>query len=195
MSKKNRSYTLCTTYESAASAAKELSRSSAVILDCEGHNFGKPGGALSLIAIGKPNASHTFVFDVVSLSNAHHPLLAPLLSLLVSEDITKVVWDGRCDFMEIAEAYGVAMRGVLDLQLVEVAERRTTGTQKNKRFKAWRVKHTAEYFKKLQKEITKDPSILDGVYRVYGLDHCAGIFGVLKGLEGKDGKHTDPACS
>ena len=37
----------------------------------------------------------------------------------------KVVWDGRMDYLEILSTYGVAIDGVLDLQVAEVVSRST----------------------------------------------------------------------
>ncbi|TFK84655.1 hypothetical protein K466DRAFT_526996 [Polyporus arcularius HHB13444] len=174
-------YTLCDTYEAASLAAEELSASSTLIVDCEGRDIGMPDGALSIIAIGDATASKIFLFDVLALTDPADPLLAPLRSLLRRPDITKLMWDGRADFTEIAEAYGVRMEGVLDLQLVEVAQR-----WRRKRKGCRRQQHTADYFKSLKDELTEDPAALDGIHRLYGLEHCAGMYGLIKKGEGKN---------
>ncbi|RPD55496.1 hypothetical protein L226DRAFT_469863 [Lentinus tigrinus ALCF2SS1-7] len=173
-------HVLCDTYEAASQAVTELSSSSVLLVDCEGRNIGVPGGALSIITVGDWTASRIFLFDVLALPDKSHPLLAPLLSLLRRTDITKIVWDGRADFFEMVEAYGVQMEGVLDLQLVEVAQR---GRRKNK---GWRQGHTADYFKRMKDELRDDPDALEGIHRLYGLDHCAGLYGVVGKGGGKN---------
>ena len=182
MSPSNAGFTLCATYEEAAAAASELSRLSTVILDCEGRDIGVPGGALSIIALGDSTASRIFLFDVVALPDAQNPLLEPLLSLLRSDDITKLVWDGRCDFTEIADTYGVQLGGVLDLQLVEIAERPNNA---RKMPFSLRARHTRSLFSGMR-ELTQDPSALDGVHRLLGLEHCVKVFQLLSGLAPKD---------
>ncbi|PIL29376.1 hypothetical protein GSI_09428 [Ganoderma sinense ZZ0214-1] len=173
-------FILCATYVAAARAAEELSRHDTVILDCEGRELGIPGGALSLIAIGDSTASHIFLFDVLALSDRRHPLLSPLFALLRRTDIVKVVWDGRADFCEIAETYGVLMEGVLDLQLAEVAQRaRSPHSRKG----GVRARHTVGYFKKLKDEPLAS---FDGIHRLFGLEQCARFFQLLRGDGGKD---------
>ncbi|KAI0752941.1 hypothetical protein C8Q80DRAFT_486532 [Daedaleopsis nitida] len=178
-------YTLCTTYEDAALAAYELSQdpTSTVILDCEGCNFGMIDGALSIIAIGNSTASRIFLFDALALSDKDDARLAPLLSLLRTSDVTKIVWDGRADFYEIAEAYGVLLGGVLDLQIAEVRQR---SHQKSKKKSNLRYLHTYNYFKRCHAELEQNPSALDGIYRLYGLGHCANLFVVLDENGGKN---------
>ena len=178
MPTKNTAFVLCDTYSAVSQAVVELSSSSVLIVDCEGRNIGMPGGALSVIAVGDYEASRIFLFDVLALSDKYHPLLAPLLSLLRRPDITKLLWDGRADSFEIAETYGVQMGGVLDIQLVEVVQR---GRRKSK---GWRQNHTADYFKRLKAEL--DPAALEGIHRLFGLDHCAGLYGVVGAGEGKN---------
>ena len=177
-------YKLCSTYEDALAAACDLARSSTLILDCEGLELGMPGGALSIIAVGDPSAACVYLVDALALPDPHHPLLAPLLLLLARPDVTKLVWDGRADFREVADAYGILMNGVLDLQLVEVAQRRAMRGKKDR--KSQRAKHTLDYFKNMQEDLELQPGALSGVHRVYGLDHCARLFQVLDGVGGKD---------
>ena len=175
-------FTLCDTYEAAAQAAEVLSRHSTLILDCEGRTIGMPDGALSIIAIGDSAASHVYLFDTLSLCNKQHPLLSHLFTLLRRPDIVKLVWDGRSDFFEIADTYGVLMQGVLDLQLAEVAQR----ARKSGKPKGWRAGHTLDYFKKMSDELLADPTALNGIHRLFGLAHCAGLFQVLDESGGKD---------
>ena len=175
------SYIVCDTYEAASQAASELSEHSTLILDCEGRDLGMPGGALSVIAIGDETASKVFLFDTLALSDKAHALLAPFLSILGRRDITKLTWDGRADFYEIAEAYGVQMEGVLDLQLAEVVQR-----GRRKRKGSWRETHTIDYFRGMKDELEADPAALEGIHRVYGLDRCAGLYKLIGKGEGKN---------
>ena len=173
-------FTLCATYMAAARAAEELSRHGTLILDCEGRELGMPGGALGIIAIGDSTASHIFLFDTLALSDPRHPLLIPLLTLLRRPDVLKVVWDGRSDWLEIAGTYGIYMEGVLDLQLVEVAQRARRPHNKKG---GVRAKHTVEYFKKLKDEPLAS---FDGIHRLFGLEQCARFYQLLHGDGGKD---------
>jgi len=59
--------------------------------------------------------------------------MAPLLNLLKSEQVRKVVWDGRQDFLEIMDNYGVNLGGVLDLQLAEVTSRSAVRGENNRK--------------------------------------------------------------
>lgn len=189
MSSTTARYTVCATYSDVAAAVQELSRDPNLILDCEGRELGMPGGALSIIAIGNATASRIFLFDVLALSYKSEPSLAPLFALLRSPDVTKVVWDGRSDFLEIADTYGVPMGGVVDLQLAEVAQRARTIKPSQKK-KTWRHGHTTDYFKRIQTELDADPSALDGIFRLYGLDHCAMLYHIVGKTGGKDRSYT-----
>ncbi|TBU52672.1 hypothetical protein BD310DRAFT_211457 [Dichomitus squalens] len=176
-------YTLCDTYEAAAEASDALSRHETLILDCEGRDIGMPDGELGIIAIGDSTASHVYLFDTLALSNKQHPLLSRLFTLLRRPDIMKLVWDGRSDFFEIADTYGVLMQGVVDLQLAEAAQRARLNPRKRKGFRAG---HTLKYFKKMQDELLAEPAALEGIHRLFGLEHCAGIFQALDESGGKD---------
>jgi hypothetical protein len=90
------------------------------MLDCEGHILGSVGGALSLLSVG--TAEGIFVFDAVKLVRPSRAWRS-LMLLLGDASVTKIVWDGRQDFLEIWDSYGVALDGVLDLQLAEVVSR------------------------------------------------------------------------
>lgn len=117
-------YTFCTTAESVANAIPALSRSRYLVLDCEGKSIGRIDGALSLVCIGTERAEQIFVFDALSLTR-DHPVMRPLMQLLSSDRVWKIVWDGRQDFLEMWDTYGIALRGVLDVQLAEVVSRST----------------------------------------------------------------------
>ncbi|EGN94504.1 hypothetical protein SERLA73DRAFT_188440 [Serpula lacrymans var. lacrymans S7.3] len=117
-------YTLCSTSKSVTNAVSVLSHSPYLILDCEGKNIGRIGGVLSLLCIGTARAQHIFIFDALAL-NQDDPAVQSLLWLLSSPYVTKVMWDGRQDFLEIWDKYGITLGKILDLQLVEVVSRKT----------------------------------------------------------------------
>ncbi|KAI0752938.1 hypothetical protein C8Q80DRAFT_486390 [Daedaleopsis nitida] len=179
-------YTLISTYEEVKAAVGALAQHKTVILICEGPNLGRVDGVLSIFAIADAAASHVYLFDALPLNDKHHSLLSPLLSLLRNKKVTKLVWDAYIPFLEIAEAYGVLIDGVLDAQLAEIMQRPPHQRDGNAR-----AKHTIIYFKQSQvvsEQITNDPAVLDGVHRIMGLQHCAGISGVTKDI-GDPKKH------
>ena len=75
------------------------------------------------------------------------------------------------------------MNGVVDLQVVEVVERQELI---HRNAQGIRAKYTVDYFKKLKDELAANPSALDGIHRVMGLDQFAGVLQLLKGIGGKD---------
>lgn len=85
-----------------------------VILDCEGRALGRMGGNLGLVQLGIDNV--VYLIDVVSLPKS----LDNLKLLLENPQILKIVWDGRSDYTELRLGHDISLRGVLDLQLVQV---------------------------------------------------------------------------
>ncbi|TFK84652.1 hypothetical protein K466DRAFT_665018 [Polyporus arcularius HHB13444] len=148
-------YTLCTTYASTAVAASTLSHSSVLILDCEARDIGRSTGVLSIVSISDVDAKTIFLIDALALPNASHPAFKPLFRLLRSEAVTKLVWDGRADAVELRETYGVELRGVLDLQLAEVGSRKP-GAERQ------RLLHC---FKTLKESIKRNPPTWDQGYQ------------------------------
>lgn len=173
--------TLIRTYEAAAEAVPVLTHGPRVlIVDCEGHELGRPHGALTLISLGTHDASQIFLLDVLELPDRSHPSLASLLSLLSNKDILKVFWDGRTDVLEIRETYGIAVEGVLDLQVVEVVSRI------QRRSANLKLKDLAgRYFRPIKKEVLADPTAFEGIYQLMGLDMCMGFLGLLEGTKDK----------
>ncbi|TFK80693.1 hypothetical protein K466DRAFT_503441 [Polyporus arcularius HHB13444] len=171
--------TLISTYEQAAAAAQALTRYSTLILDCEGQDFNRPGGVLSIISVGTyPPSEIVYLFDVLALQDKENPLLAPLFCLLSDPGVGKLVWDGRGDFLELWLTYGVVVEGILDMQLAEVIRR-----------PAYMKSHTLNYFSKskaVMRDLESNPHLLDGIQRLVGLDHCAGILRVLDECGGED---------
>ncbi|KAI0752937.1 ribonuclease H-like domain-containing protein [Daedaleopsis nitida] len=180
MSAKVPNYTLVSRYEEVPAAVEALSQHQTMILDCEGKNLGLPGGIMSIFSLADADASHIYVFDALALDDKHHALMSPIFSLLRNSKIRKLVWDGRAPFMELAEAYGVLVDGVFDVQLAEVMQR-----PPHDRHGTLRGKLTADYFKRCQgvmEDFASDPAVLDGIHRAISLEHCAGIMGILKDL-------------
>lgn len=163
----NVEYTLCTTDEHVLKATSVLASSKYVFLDCEGRDLGNKEGALSLIQLGAPNAHSLdiFLFDVLSLS--HLALQRLFNTILASDSVRKIVWDGRMDDTELYFGHSCALQNVLDLQLVDILSRcmsiRTNNMRPHVRrlerrdFPVWEVA-------KLQ---------LEGVYALNSMDSAA----------------------
>ena len=116
----------CDTAAKCQSAAATLGACPVLVLDCEGHNLGVYGGRLSVIVLrtATPDA-RTYLIDVPNLSPAD---LQPVLDLLCSPTIRKVVFDGRMDFSALHHhALRAELHNVLDLQLVDVMSRFARG--------------------------------------------------------------------
>jgi exonuclease 3'-5' domain-containing protein 1 len=160
------SYTLCSTPTAVTNAVALLALSEYLVLDCEGKSIGTTDGILSLICIGTAHSENIFIFDALALTYAE-PAIAPLLNLLKSNQVRKVVWDGRQDFLEIMDNYGISLGGVVDLQLAEVTSRSTVrGENDRKRL----LRLSSGYLSyKLVKEKKKE---LNGIHLVIGLQKC-----------------------
>ncbi|KZT25954.1 hypothetical protein NEOLEDRAFT_1113821 [Neolentinus lepideus HHB14362 ss-1] len=161
-------------------AISTLSRSRTLILDCEGLDIGMQGGALSLICLGTVDAHAIFVFDVLMLRD-NSVNVNPLLRLLLREEVTKVTWDGRMDFLEIQDTYGVEMTGVLDLQLAEVMSREGVRKEGEKQ----RIIRLASRYFGFQ-VIKNNRDLYDGIHIVLGMTNC------LKDNKLGDGVAKDP---
>ncbi|KAI0686580.1 ribonuclease H-like domain-containing protein [Earliella scabrosa] len=181
MAPSGRTVTLVSTYEAAALAAPLLSSSQILLVDCEGHNLGHPhpSGALTLLSLGTLR-THVVLLDVLALPDPSHPALAPLLALLSNPAVLKVFWDGRTDALELRETYGVAVKGVLDLQLVDVVARARRMNPAQRRADLAR-----RYFKPIQGAIEEDPDAFWGIHQLSGLDQCVRVLGLARG-EPKD---------
>jgi len=166
MSTQQRPYTLCTTPAAVTDAVAVLLLSEYLVLDCEGKDIGRTDGLLSIICIGTARAEHIFVFDTLSLTRSE-PAMAPLLDLLKSERLCKIVWDGRQDFLEILDNYGVRLCGVLDLQLAEVTSRSAVRGEDDRK-RLYRLSSGYLSFQ-LVKKTKKD---LNDIHLVIGLQKC-----------------------
>jgi hypothetical protein len=150
-------YEVCTTSSSILVAVGVLRRCPYILVGCEGLSVGIEGGVLSIISLGTPfftvdsagaltfpplcapsNTSNTaqriYLIDALSLDESTRSALKFLLS---ADYITKIVWDGRSDDIELRAALGVGVTArVLDLQIVEVCGRRTVRGEKGSRSRA-----------------------------------------------------------
>ena len=131
----------CGTVGSVRNAESVLKASQTVFVDSEGVDLGVRGGTLSVRSIGAipqhaPQRLHISLIDVASVPLKH---LRPVFDLLASSDVTKVVWDGRMDYSALYHDYGVRMRNVIDLQIVDILSRdsRDTPKQHLKRFNGY----------------------------------------------------------
>jgi exonuclease 3'-5' domain-containing protein 1 len=180
MSTQPRPYTLCSTPAAVTDAVAVLHLSEYLVLDCEGKDIGRTDGLLSVICIGTAHAEHIFVFDTLALTRSE-PAMAPLLDLMKNERVCKVVWDGRQDFLEILDNYGVRLGGVLDLQLAEVTSRSAVRGEDDRR-RLYRLSSGYLSFQ-LAKKIKKD---LSDIHLVIGLQKCLELTR-LQDTVGKDG--------
>jgi len=107
--------------------------------------------------------------------------MTPLLDLLKSERVRKVVWDGRQDFLEILDNYGVCLGAVLDLQLAEVTSRvAVRGESDKNRLQRLSSGYLSFRLVRENKEKLKD------IHLVIGLQRCLELTR-LENAVGKDG--------
>ncbi|KAG6331741.1 hypothetical protein ID866_7352 [Astraeus odoratus] len=162
------SYTLCNNLSTVAYATRILAASPVLIIDCEGRNIGAKNGVLSLMCIGTERAEHVFVFDTLALRPFKNRL-SPLLSVLRNPATKKVTWDCRNDFLEIRSEFGVALQGIVDLQLAEIQARFTV--KKEKEFN--RISRLAAGGRRLPLRVIKqNPDLFFGVHSLQGMDAC-----------------------
>jgi len=128
------SYRVCTTPDSLQAAADVLLQHSHIILDCEGHSLGEAGGKLSLLNLGVSHEDDggdehlsIFVIDVLAFQNDKAKHLIPIFDILKSENIFKIVFDGRMDSSELLHGHGIKLNNVLDLQLADISSREKRG--------------------------------------------------------------------
>jgi exonuclease 3'-5' domain-containing protein 1 len=117
---------LCDDATSVKEAVDVLSACSSIILDCEALSLGNQGGTLSLISLRSTpiSSARTFIIDTIALSKEE---LQPILDLIQSTEIQKVVFDGRMDFCALYFEYNTRIENVLDLQLADVQSRALRG--------------------------------------------------------------------
>ncbi|KAH8796802.1 hypothetical protein DL96DRAFT_1689078 [Flagelloscypha sp. PMI_526] len=128
-------YILCADDNSVLLALHNLSKSSIVILDCEGDALGREGGSLSIVtlrAYGTTAFPGTYLIDVLCISPA---ILKKVIAFIVAPTPLKVVFDGRMDFTEIYFTWNIrpSSGAVLDLTLLELSSRKDYKCLEDKR--------------------------------------------------------------
>ncbi|KAK7434204.1 hypothetical protein VKT23_020334 [Stygiomarasmius scandens] len=123
---KDSKFTLCSDPDSVKEAVDALSSCSTIILDCEALSLGNQGGTLSLISLRTTpvSSARTFIIDAVALSSEE---LQPILDLIQSNAIQKVVFDGRMDYCAFYFEYNTRIQNVIDLQLADIQSRTLRG--------------------------------------------------------------------
>jgi len=123
---KDSKFTLCSDPDSVKEAVDALSSCSTIILDCEALSLGNQGGTLSLISLRTTpvSSARTFIIDAVALSSEE---LQPILDLIQSNAIQKVVFDGRMDNCAFYFEYNTRIQNVIDLQLADIQSRTLRG--------------------------------------------------------------------
>jgi exonuclease 3'-5' domain-containing protein 1 len=175
-------YTYCTTARSVCEAVSILKQSEILAVDTEGEEIGKTEGKLSIISVGSVDAVNIFLFDIVALARPEADLnggIRPLLTLLTSPKFLKLMWDGRQDYFEIYELYGVKMVNVLDLQVVELFSRWEKRREKEKHRKIRISKGFFGYA-----PVRNNPELYEGMHLVSGMQKCVEEFGL--NTAGKD---------
>lgn len=137
-----------------------------LVLDCEGYNLGQENGCVTLICLGTAYGEHIFLFDLISpyITREH---VFSLLSILADPHILKVVWDGRMDYLEIWSSFGVALDGVLDLQIAEVVSRGFRGEEDRDR-----VSRLQRGYLRSPRGSKIVPHSMDSLHAVIGLQRC-----------------------
>jgi exonuclease 3'-5' domain-containing protein 1 len=155
---------LCNTEAILTEALPVLQGCSTLIFDCEGLELGQQGGSLSLITLRTtaPSPIRTYIIDVVSLPRT---ALEPVFDILRSSNICKVLFDGRMDYSALYHDYGVELKNLLDVQLVDIASRQT------------RDEGQAAQFSRLQKylpyiDFSLNMEAYQQVHKLSGLNEC-----------------------
>lgn len=110
-----------------AAALRTLSAEKVLSVDCEGVSLSRTG-QLCLLQLSTPahqGLFHVFLFDILALGAG--AFNTGLGALLEDASVTKLFYDVRRDAESLAHQYGVRVRGVCDMQLLEVSLRRVRG--------------------------------------------------------------------
>ncbi|KAF8986380.1 hypothetical protein BDQ17DRAFT_1376178, partial [Cyathus striatus] len=109
---------------------EHLSLYEAIAVDLEGINLSREG-RISIMQITAEGSSTVWLIDITTLdATAFNHVDAngrSLKGVLESLDIMKAFYDVRSDSDALYNLYGVFMRNVYDIQLLEVACRRSLG--------------------------------------------------------------------
>ncbi|PVF93121.1 hypothetical protein CPB86DRAFT_801486 [Serendipita vermifera] len=123
-------FSLCDTIDLLDVAVRTLSAAPTIYLDCEGYELGREGGSLAIISMGALETEQgeeylsVFLIDVLAFrSRGQTEHLKPIFSLLQSETIVKMLFDGRMDASELRHGYDVNLQRVVDLQIADVVSR------------------------------------------------------------------------
>jgi exonuclease 3'-5' domain-containing protein 1 len=172
------SYRVCTTPESLEAAADVLLQHSHIILDCEGHSLGEVGGKLSLLNLGVSHEDDAgdehlsiFVIDVLAFQNDKEKHLIPIFDILKSENIFKIVFDGRMDSSELLHGHGIKLNNVLDLQLADISSREKRGEgidRQLQRLEGFLPKY----------ELARNPTMYSSVQRLNGMGSAMREYGI-----------------
>jgi exonuclease 3'-5' domain-containing protein 1 len=169
-------YEFCDTPEAIVDAVMVLSQGSYVLLDCEGVSIGDVNGVLSILSLGTPLTTsddykqRIFLIDILAMKQfpADSPTYDALRDLLSSPDITKVVWDGRMDAIELLYTFSSSeskfdFTNVLDLQIAEVMGRTSVIGEEEAQRKE-RLAQRAGW-----KYMRKQPELFIGLHVMIGL--------------------------
>jgi exonuclease 3'-5' domain-containing protein 1 len=103
-------------------------------LDLEGENLSREG-SISIVTIFASPKNHVYLIDVYTLKNAAFTTAGKdgktLKDILESATVSKVFFDVRNDSDALFSHYGIALKGIQDIQLMENAAR--TGHVSGKR--------------------------------------------------------------
>lgn len=145
-----------------------LSNCTVIALDCEGDKLGRKGGTLSLISLRplapKASTGTTSLIDVLAFPK-ESTILKRLFSLIESESIQKIVFDGRMDYCAFFYEYGVQMRNVLDMQLADVLSRAARG-------QSTKTQNRRLFGYLSPNEVSQNRTMYSNVHRLGALSSC-----------------------
>ncbi|KAJ7778879.1 hypothetical protein B0H14DRAFT_2963064, partial [Mycena olivaceomarginata] len=128
---------------------KSLQDCPILFLDCEGKDMASPG------------SQRIYLFDVLAIATEG---LKPIFDILVSNQIQKVVFDGRMDQSALYHEYGVTMQNALDLQLADIKSCPRRGEKRGSKEQLDRLLHAhQELYQKVQRLVGLGDAYLDEV--------------------------------
>ncbi|KAF9467847.1 ribonuclease H-like domain-containing protein [Collybia nuda] len=154
-------YQLCDKKSTLKRAVASLISAPAIIIDCEGDTLGKQGGSLSVISLCSAITTNIFLIDVIKLRSS----LSPLFNLLQSTKVVKIMFDGRMDFSALYHEFGVHLRNVIDLQLVDIHSRQSRGETD-----VTRISRLSPFLN--PRHIALMPDFYAGAIKLNGLSQC-----------------------
>jgi len=170
-------YILCNDSNSLCGALGHIRSASYVVLDCEGERPGESDGCVTLV--GCRVAGQNFLIDVQEISDAD---LRPFYDVLESQNVTKVMFDGRADFSQLFNGRGVHLKGVLDLQVADVMSRPLRGET---------ITHQLMRLSPFipNREVASNPENYRMVHRLLGMNLCLEEYGIT-GRKGDPMSHS-----